>query len=643
LPPSPSPSPSPPVSAATTPDNDDRPTIRRPRAHSFHPSSPSAPLGHSQYSSSFLNSLDLSGSMLSLREYLVGKLEEAEEAIRALKDFVEEGESEGVEEEEDGDENDEGWEVVTRKHGSGSCRRSSPATNEPAKARPRPSPRETSAESEISHLSSFIATATGFLSALRAELPAIPIPSTSSSMVHFELSPDARLALDDFLTSHPIPSFPQLDIRARLDGSKVAATNKANALLSYASSELQGLQEVFAHLANISLLASSDPLSSYIPSLPSLPPLPTPPLPPMSALRSYFHAESDRLHSVLPSPSDLTANLRTLGTETAETVQKGLTTIRNEANELTTLLTSTSSAALDEAARRYRSAVERGRKRLLRYEELPVEWRNNEHILSGYRFIAGGSWGTLLKSGFEFHNETINIQSHFVGTLSLIYLLVFVFPNSPHALPEATWADTAIAILFVMAAIKCLVCSTAWHLCSGTADLWWHRGAACVDYVGISALIAASVMGMEYYGFYCRPTLAIGYMTFSGVLGVSGMILPWKPWFNEREFKMWRVAFFVGLAASALAPVAHMAVLYGLSNTLSFLSPVLPSVVAYLTGLTFYANQFPECAAPGRWDNFLASHQLWHAAIVIAVWMHWRAMDVWVVVAMARDQLSCAL
>lgn len=97
-----------------------------------------------------------------------------------------------------------------------------------------------------------------------------------------------------------------------------------------------------------------------------------------------------------------------------------------------------------------------------------------------------------------------SIQSHFIGTLTLIYLLVFLFPNSPHASPDATWADAAIAVLFVGAAIKCLVCSTAWHLCSGTADLWWHRSSACVDYVGISALIAASVMGMEVHFFFTQ-------------------------------------------------------------------------------------------------------------------------------------------
>ena len=102
--------------------------------------------------------------------------------------------------------------------------------------------------------------------------------------------------------------------------------------------------------------------------------------------------------------------------------------------------------------------------------------------------------------------------------------MFYILPESPFIHP----ADKGVAILFIFAAMKCLLCSAAWHLFAGCAHSGWFNAAACVDYVGISALIAASVMGIEYYGFYCRPELAMGYMIFSAVLGVAGMILPWK-------------------------------------------------------------------------------------------------------------------
>lgn len=119
-------------------------------------------------------------------------------------------------------------------------------------------------------------------------------------------------------------------------------------------------------------------------------------------------------------------------------------------------------------------------------------------------------------------------------------------------------------------------------------------------------------MSMEYYAWYAHPRIAVAYMTFSGSLAILGMYLPWKPYFNQRSFKMWRIAFFLGLAASAVVPIAHSALRFGLLETLSWNASVLPSVAAYLIGLTFYARQFPECAAPGYFDSLLASHQLWH-------------------------------
>lgn len=76
----------------------------------------------------------------------------------------------------------------------------------------------------------------------------------------------------------------------------------------------------------------------------------------------------------------------------------------------------------------------------------------------------------------------------------------------------------------------------------------------------------------QYYGFYSHPALAASYMCFNFVIGVTGMIVPWQAWFNERKYKSWRIAFFVSLAASAVAPIAHRAGIYGLMETLLFYS-----------------------------------------------------------------------
>jgi predicted membrane channel-forming protein YqfA (hemolysin III family) len=54
------------------------------------------------------------------------------------------------------------------------------------------------------------------------------------------------------------------------------------------------------------------------------------------------------------------------------------------------------------------------------------------------------------------------------------------------------------------------------------------------DYVGISVLIAASILTVEYHGFYCQPAAQISYMTATTVLGIVGMCIPWLEWFDRQ-------------------------------------------------------------------------------------------------------------
>ena len=54
------------------------------------------------------------------------------------------------------------------------------------------------------------------------------------------------------------------------------------------------------------------------------------------------------------------------------------------------------------------------------------------------------------------------------------------------------------------------------------------------DYVGISVLIAASILTVEYHGFYCQPVAQFSYMTLTTILGIVGMFIPWLEWFDRQ-------------------------------------------------------------------------------------------------------------
>ncbi|WVQ93723.1 hypothetical protein IAU59_000800 [Kwoniella sp. CBS 9459] len=274
-------------------------------------------------------------------------------------------------------------------------------------------------------------------------------------------------------------------------------------------------------------------------------------------------------------------------------------------------------------------------KRLLGYHDLPAVWRNNEHIYTGYRFIPlhlKTGPVPLIKSAFEWHNETVNIHSHFVPTILILLCIPLIIYQSP--LPNARPLDTAALVAYLLAATSCLFSSASWHVLSGCASKKWFEWGACVDW-----LIAASFGTVVYNGFYCQPKLVLLYCSINAFCGALGSYLPFQRWFNERRNKHLRIGFFLFLCFAMFAPMLQLFFQHGHSKASIFVAPFGWSVIAYVTGLIFYAFHFPECRWPGRFDRYGMSHQWWHAGIVLAIWLHYRALFV---AHEHKDNLSCA-
>ncbi|KAI9490928.1 hemolysin-III related-domain-containing protein [Zychaea mexicana] len=269
-----------------------------------------------------------------------------------------------------------------------------------------------------------------------------------------------------------------------------------------------------------------------------------------------------------------------------------------------------------------KDAMTKGAMELLLYEELPVPWRNNQHILTGYRFLSTPAqcWHSLS----YLHNETGNIYTHLIGFVVFLCIGIYELFYSP-LLSEAPLIDRVIFAVFFCAACKCLVCSTVWHTLSGINDYAIFKRVACLDYVGISVLICASVVLTEYYGFYCHDMWRNTYMLGTGTLAVIGTIIPFMDWFEKREMKWLRITFFITLAASAAFPVGHLYATYGPEPMNAWLSPVMKSIACYLLGVVVYGNQWPEAFWPGKFDNLGHSHQLWHLFVCGGIWYHYLA------------------
>jgi adiponectin receptor len=284
-------------------------------------------------------------------------------------------------------------------------------------------------------------------------------------------------------------------------------------------------------------------------------------------------------------------------------------------------------------------AIARAREHgLIRYEDLPIPWRVNPHIVKGYRF--SDSKIDCIRSVFGISNELVNIWSHAIGLMIVLAIAFYFYPTSVN-FTLSTKTDVFIAAVFFFAACKCLVCSALWHTMNSVADLTLMERFACVDYTGISLLIAASIMTTEYTAFYCEPVSRWIYMTTTATLGVGGVILPWHPTFNRHDMAWARVAFYVSLGATGFVPILQLNMTRGGTWAWEFYAPITQSIIVYLVGACVYASQVPERWFPGAFDYIGGSHNLWHFAVLGGILFHYLAMQEFFAGAFKRAEQDC--
>ncbi|KAF2740404.1 HlyIII-domain-containing protein [Polyplosphaeria fusca] len=277
---------------------------------------------------------------------------------------------------------------------------------------------------------------------------------------------------------------------------------------------------------------------------------------------------------------------------------------------------------------------------LIHYDDLPDPWRINPHIHKGYRF-SEGKWACV-RSVVSLHNELFNIWSHLVGFMIILTIAFYFYPTSVN-FSMSTNADVFIAAVFFFAACKCLVCSTIWHTMNSISHQTLLERFACVDYTGISLLVAASIMTTEYAAFYCEPFSRWVYMLTTAALGIGGVILPWHPTFNRQDMAWLRVLFYVSLAATGFLPVGQLAATRGVEWAYYFYAPVTKSILVYLLGACLYASKIPECWFPGKFDYVASSHNIWHVAVLGGILFHYSAMQEMFSHALERAQIHCSV
>lgn len=336
-----------------------------------------------------------------------------------------------------------------------------------------------------------------------------------------------------------------------------------------------------------------------------------------SSSSSCFETESESLSDTSSQTSDIIDPA-----SVAKKAADGLRYIESKLSDLETLCLESFNQA-EALNKSVQAAIIAAKNRLLTYEELPHPWRDNPYIRRGYRFCE--KYTDCVISVATIHNETCNIWTHLVGFMVMVFLAFFHYPTTL-SWTESNWSDKLTMITFLIASAKCLICSTVWHTCNGISHAGQKQRWACVDYTGITVLIAASIITTEYCAFYANPRIQLTYISITAISGLCGAYFTWHPSFDTPEAKNKRVAFFVSFAAAGVMGFLHAGVLHGFANTYSFYFPVFKSLMFYAFGVIFYALFFPERFFPWKiFDYFGMSHNIWHICVFGGIYFHYAA------------------
>lgn len=266
-------------------------------------------------------------------------------------------------------------------------------------------------------------------------------------------------------------------------------------------------------------------------------------------------------------------------------------------------------------------------KRLYKFDELPEWQQDNEMIITGY-IRETRSVKKCLKSLFQFHNESINIYTHLIPTITYLLLLVglanaYLIPR----FPDSTMTQYLMINFFLLGAVLCLGCSSFFHCLKQHSESHCHIWSK-VDYMGIIIMITCSMISILYYGFHDHIFHFKCFTVFTVVLGTICTVFALHDKFDSKTFRPFRAMFYVTFGLSGVVPILTGFYKFGAYEAIrrTQLKYILFESMFYIAGAVIYGFRFPEVLAPGKFDFVGHSHQIFHIMVVLGSICHFRAI-----------------
>ncbi|XP_077978134.1 membrane progestin receptor gamma-B-like [Glandiceps talaboti] len=249
--------------------------------------------------------------------------------------------------------------------------------------------------------------------------------------------------------------------------------------------------------------------------------------------------------------------------------------------------------------------------KLLKVNQMPSEFRE-PFIVSSYR-SSRSSFICCLKSMFQNTNETLNFWTHFLPLLYFFWRFCAAFHLYNFMKDSYSWP----LAVFQISICAYLLGSSFAHLFNCLSQYARH---VCFffDYAAISLYSLGAAVAYQYYVF---PESMIGGMIYHVYLYIAAfnaimctvMACSSRIGNREKTKKIMRLlSFAVPYAYDAIPLLLRLTTCYIQDCWDESFAPHIrqffcAAIVAFL-----FASHFPECMAPGRFDVWGHSHQLFH-------------------------------
>lgn len=262
---------------------------------------------------------------------------------------------------------------------------------------------------------------------------------------------------------------------------------------------------------------------------------------------------------------------------------------------------------------------------LLHIDRCPDYFKDNKHILSGYR-PPGMRPIEYVKSAFSIHNDTFNVWSHLFGAVVFVGLI----PHTISLIDEESeddatiGLDTSAFVIFLVGGVFMYSCSAAYHIFWPASETTAFT-CAKVDYMGIVIMIWGSYYPFIRFLFYddASTYATYGCCLVAVALACGGALFPTH--MQQPKYRWIRQVVFWSLGSVIPIALTQGALTYGASSRemKSFGYPLLHGCLVYLVGSVLFATQAPEKYLPGKCDTCGNSHNIMHACVVVASLMHY--------------------